>query len=120
MARTKVNSTPITLIQGDIGKVIGFQVKDQFSGSYVDLSGFPSAIVRVKFREKDATALTATFTATIVTASIGFCTFTFTADSLSGDAGLYEAEAEIDYYGDLTTRVETSKSVMSFDMEEDF
>ena len=94
---------PIILHQGDDLPSLFFQIFDEESDCFIDLSDV-GTIVTFKFREKN----TDTVLETIVCAKIdggdaGFVEMVWPATALDATDGRYEGELSVDFNGDIQT-----------------
>lgn len=87
----------IKLVQGDSKPVIILTLKDESTGSPLDLSG-PTTTVVVKFRQSGSDVLLSTIPCTNLTTGIdGKVQFDFSGGVLSVEPGMYEGEVEITF-----------------------
>lgn len=92
----------IRVVQGDEKPDIIVQIKDNNTGSVIDLSA-ASTVVTIKFRAAGSTTILSTIATTKVDAINGKIMFNFSGGILDVDPGLYEGEIEINFNGSIQT-----------------
>jgi len=99
----------IRLVSGDGRPTITLTLTDETTGDPIDVSA-GTTTVNVKFRAAGTTTLLDTIACNITDGVNGIVTFDFSGGTLAGlDAGLYEAEIEIDFNGDTQTLYDVLK-----------
>lgn len=92
----------IRVVQGDEKPDIVVQIKDNNTGSVIDLSAASTTVV-IKFRAAGSTTILSTINTTKVDAINGKVMFNFSGGILDVDPGLYEGEIEINFNGSIQT-----------------